>query len=306
VVKSKSLPKSAKRISTYVELARHTRAFAQGHFSLLIVLGAPGLGKSHCLRTAMGDGAYWIDGNVSPFGLYGAAYEHRNRPLVLDDVDGLYADRTAVRLLKCLCQSDPIKFVSWHTKATAQGIIPSRFSTTSPVVIIANEWKSLNANVSALEDRGHILLFEPSTAEVHGHAATWFRDQEILAFVSNHLHLIERPSLRMYTQAAESKAAGLDWTEDILSRSLTGTALKVALLRADTSYRSEEDRVRAFVAAGLGCRATYFNYARLLRPSEFAASVPRDIPPSENLAALPACFTIFCGSGTEGANTLEF
>ena len=134
MAKSKSLPKSAKRMSTYAELARHARAFAQGYFSLLIVLGSPGLGKSHCLRTAMGDGAYWIDGNVSPYGLYCAAYEHRNRPLVLDDVDGLYADRTAVRLLKCLCQSDPIKSVSWHTKRPLRNI-PTRFSTTSPVVL---------------------------------------------------------------------------------------------------------------------------------------------------------------------------
>jgi hypothetical protein len=43
--------------------------------------------------------------------------------------------------------------------------------------------------------------------------------------------------------------------------------LLVARLKADPSFSSEAARVRAFIAAGAGCRATYFHHARKLQPT---------------------------------------
>jgi hypothetical protein len=39
--------------------------------------------------------------------------------------------------------------------------------------------RTLEGNVGALQDRGHVLLFEPSAAEVHRQAGTWFDDMDI-------------------------------------------------------------------------------------------------------------------------------
>jgi hypothetical protein len=64
-----------------------------------------------------------------------------------------------------------------HLK-TEQPIIPSTFTTSSNVILIANEWKSLNPNVRALEDRAIILHFNPSNEELHRKVAEWFRDPE--------------------------------------------------------------------------------------------------------------------------------
>ena len=66
-------------------------------------------------------------------GIYLEAYEHRHQPLVLDDVDGLYADRSGVRLLKALCQTEPVKTLSWHaaTPVLQRRGVPARFSTPS-------------------------------------------------------------------------------------------------------------------------------------------------------------------------------
>jgi hypothetical protein len=47
-------------------------------------------------------------------GIYLQAFEFRNQPLILDDIDGLYADRSGIRLLKALCQSEPVKTLGWH------------------------------------------------------------------------------------------------------------------------------------------------------------------------------------------------
>jgi hypothetical protein len=49
-------------------------------------------------------------------------------------------------------------------------------------------------------------------------------------------------------------------------------ALAVARLKASPAYASEAERVRAFVASGAGCRATYFKHARKLQA---ATEIPR-------------------------------
>src|SRR6516225_8796300 len=267
MTKSQSLPPHALRLTTYAELEPYVRAFGAGHLNLLMIFGPPGVGKSRSVRQALGSQVCWIGGQATPFGIYLQAYEHRNKPIVLDDVDGLYAGRLGIRLLKALGQTERTKTVSWQTAAPtlARSGIPRQFTTTSRVVLIGNDWKTLNDDVAALEDRGHFLLFEPSPSEVHCQAARWFWDQEIFDFVADHLHFITQHSLRTYCHAWELKRADLNWRQGVLCRCLTGVALAVAKLKADSAFASEDERVRRFVQSGAGCRASYFRHAQKLR-----------------------------------------
>jgi hypothetical protein len=261
------------KITTYSDLDGYIRAFAAGSFNLLVLVGAPGLQKSRVVRDAMPD-ACWIEGHATALGIFMRLWEHRDQPVIIDDVDSLYADRAAVRLLKGLCQTDRRKTVAWESDAPAlrREAIPRRFTTASRVLIIANAWKTLNVHVTALEDRGHLLHFEPTALEVHTRTASWFWDQEVFDWIGQHLHLIERPSMRLYLAAWELKVAAMDWRGNLLSRWLAGPRLLAARLRADSSFATEEARARAFVEQGGGCRATYFNHAKRLRP---AADPPR-------------------------------
>jgi len=54
--------------------------------------------------------------------------------------------------------------LSWHTATPIlqRRGVPPQFTTTSRVALIGNDWKTLNADVAALEDRGHVLMFEPT------------------------------------------------------------------------------------------------------------------------------------------------
>ncbi len=266
-MRSKSRPDFHTRLTTYHELRLYGKAFAEGHLNLLILLGPPGTGKSRTLRDWSGDRSCWIAGSASPFGIYIECYRHRNRPVILDDVDGLARDRQGVRLLKALCQTDRQKTVCWHTHALAleQQGVPQSFQTTSQVAILANAW-FFSEDVRALEDRGHVVVFDPPALEIHRDAAEWFWDQQIFDFIGENLHLIGQHSLRTYITAFERKQAGLMWQSAIFDRCLTGPAREVAKLRSDPTYASEEERVRAFVAGGFGCRATYFNHAKKLCP----------------------------------------
>ena len=268
MAKSQSLPPHAVCVATFTELEQYVRAFADGHLNLMMIFGPPGVGKSRCVHQALGGQVCWIGGQATPFGIYLKAYEHRHEPIVLDDVDGLYADRSGIRLLKALGQTERTKTLSWQSDAPTldRRSVPRQFTTTSRVALVGNAWKTLNADVAALEDRGHLLLFEPAPLEIHLQAARWFWDAEIFDFVAEHLHLYAQHSLRTYRQAWELKQAGLDWRQGVLSRCLKGTALEVAKLKANRTFASEAERVRAFVQSGAGCRASYFRHAKKLRP----------------------------------------
>ena len=257
MAKPPNLPSHAVRLASFAELEPYVRAFGAGHLNLLMIFGPPGVGKSRSVRQALGTQVCWIGGQATPFGIYLQAYEHRHKPIVLDDVDGLYADRLGIRLLKALGQTEQTKTLSWQTAAptlTRSGI-PRQFTTTSRIALVGNDWKTLNADVAALEDRGHLLLFEPTPLEVHRQATRWFWDQEIFDFIADHLHLTAQHSLRTYCHASELKQAGLDWRQAVLGRCLTGVALAVAKLKADPAFGSEDERVRTFVQSGAGCPA---------------------------------------------------
>lgn len=277
-----TFPTHALRVRTYDELRKIALAFADGCFGFLIMLGTAGVGKSRIVRDAAGDAAHYISGNATTFGIYDAAYGHRDRPLVLDDIDSVYRERQGVRLLKALCQSERSKVVSWLSDArglAARGL-PNQFTTSSPVALIGNDWSPSNPDILALQDRAHVVMFEPSALEVHRYAAGFFWDQEIFDFVGGHLQLAQPHSLRTYVLAWEAKAAGLDWRQHVLSRLIFGTLLEIAKLKADQSFDSEEDRVRAFVAGKHGSRATYFKLAQQLKPTEPAPLLAvRGLPP---------------------------
>jgi hypothetical protein len=195
--KPPSRPAGALLVRSYAQLTEFVHAFARGQLGLLIVIGRPGLAKSQMLRQAAGD-ACWIEGNATAFGMYCALYQARDRLVVIDDVDSLYASPAGLRLLKCLCQTDPVKRVAWQSAAAQldKEEIPRAFVTASKVAILANDWRTLNDNVAAVQDRGHVLLFEPTAGEVHRQAGLWFDDAEIYRWFGAHLHLIAEPSLR--------------------------------------------------------------------------------------------------------------
>jgi hypothetical protein len=259
-------PEKALPVTTYDRLEEYLRAFAQAHFHLLVLVGAGGLAKSRSVKAVLDGNGCWIEGNATPFGMYVKLYRHRDQFVVIDDVDALYADRSGVRLLKCLCQTEEEKAVAWHSDAKGlerQGI-PREFVTRSRVVIIANDWKTLDENVAALQDRGHVLLFQPGAAEVHRKAGTWFDDPEIYEWFARNLHRVREPSLRHYVRAKELKAAKMDWTEVLAAEAENRRARLAAEVLASVAYGSMAERVKAFVEQGGGCRATFFNYRKKL------------------------------------------
>lgn len=256
------------QIKTYEELEHFAHAFAAGSINLLILVGSGGLQKSRTLREVVPSGSCWIQGNASPFGIYLKLYHFRDKLVIIDDVDSLSRNKDGVNLLKCLCQTDPLKTVSWlsATRQLAMEKVPREFTTASRVCIISNDWNALfNRNLAAVEDRGHLVHFIPSAEEIHLRTGEWFHDMEIYDWFGRQLHRISEPSMRHYYRALELKNAGLDWKKLTRLWPENPRRALVAEIMEDSRFETQEARAQEFIRRGGGCRATFFNHLRALR-----------------------------------------
>lgn len=274
------VPREAITIHSYRDLDRYVAKVADQSLDLLLLLGGPGVGKTERVRRAVsdhcGDGALHVEGHAQPFGIYRGLWEHRDQPVILDDLDKLYSNPDCVRLLKPLCDSRSPKRVCWLSNATrSEDGPPGAFETTSPVILVANEWRTVNANVRALEDRAIIVHFRPSNAAVHQEVADWCADDLVYEFIGRHLGLVPHVSMRWYAKAARLRNAGFtDWQTSVLQMMLADRDLAiVAALQSDPTLRTDAERVATFKSRAGRSRATYYRLKKRLRlPSPGSAA----------------------------------
>jgi len=262
---STKIPGGALVLRTYADLRREVDAFAHGERNLLVVVGPPGMSKSTTVRHRLAD-ARVIQGGSTPYRLYLELYEHRDRPVVLDDADKIFRHRDGVFLLKLLTQTDPVKTIQWNsnTAEIRNGDVPSEFATTSRTLILANGWPRDDPDIAAVESRGHLLYFAPSFAEMHAFAAGFVRDAEVYAFVGEHLHLFDRFDLRVYHKAAEVKATGERtgdreaWKGYVRGLMVDAERRAALELMRDAGYPSDHRRAAEFARiTGMSSRAFY-------------------------------------------------
>ena len=277
------LPDDAIAVTNYHDLGRYLGKFAEGSLDLVLLLGKPGIGKTEAVKQALGiddrrqSEALYVEGHAQPFGLYQGLWRYRDNPVVLDDLDRLYANPDCVRILKPLCNTRRAKRISWLSNAvTAVPELPTEFTTTSNVMLIANEWRSLNGNVRALEDRAIILWFNPTAEEIHRNTAEWFDEPEIYRFIGSYLPHIPQLSMRYYEKAKRLRDAGfLDWKKSLLQMMLSDrTVAVVAGLQIDPRLSNDTQRIKQFAAETSLSRATYF---RVKANLPIPTSPPRNV-----------------------------
>lgn len=254
-------------IDTFGEFHNVVKRFGEGHFDLLIVVGSPGLSKTRSMKAACPDARIIQGGNLTAFGFYLQLYEHRDQTIIADDIDQLYTNKDAIRLLKAVCQTEPVKTVGWHTASRSlpmdlHGNHVHEFSTRSRIAIIANEWKTLNKNVAAVGDRGLLVAFEPSAQEVHRQVKTWFKDEEIIAFVAKHLDIIASPSMRTYVMAQQLKTADLDWKAALLTNWNQPIPIDQAIVKLDRLTIPVKEKEVLYSRWTGQSRASYYNHKK--------------------------------------------
>lgn len=277
-------------LKKYAELERYCKHFADGAWTCLVVVGPPGVSKSTTMRAALpkntelrnSAGARWIESHVSAFQLYKELHSHLHRTFVLDDVDHLCKDKDIVKLLKCLCNTEPTRRIYWGTAAAQleKEEIPREFDTTSKVALILNRWDTVDENVGALEDRGMVVRFAPTPAEVHRFVGKWFEDEKVYRHIESCLARIYNPSVRLYVIASKMRELGEDWRGWIESKiALPDEMAIVRDLRADGSLPNEQVRFLKYNSQTGKSRASYFRVVADLKALEDAAGFTRELQP---------------------------
>jgi hypothetical protein len=277
-------PEGAGILTTYEELTRKAKLFAEGKYGLLVIAGPPGVAKSSILRRALeevvGNDYCFIEANASAFGAYCKLWQYRNKLVLVDDADPLHEQPAGKRLLKQLGQTEQWKRLSWDSKATSgkRAPAPSEFTTSSKVCIVTNQWEYREGNVhtAAVEDRGLCYVFSPTTLEVHHHVSSWYWDQEVFDFIARHLPYLRRPSCRLYYKTWQVKEAGEDWQKFVLEHLYEegDPEFRIIQLLADDSLGSNNMRARKFTAEGYGSRATFYRYLADLEERRGLEAVP--------------------------------
>ena len=290
-MRSKIIPPDAEVLRTFDELREFRDAFFNADFYFLLLVGRQGLAKSwefeeRCRPRKDRDGtefsvAQYVKGNITPVEAYRMAYEHRNKLLVYDDGERLWADSTGRYLVRDLTECKPWKWASWRTanKDLERDGIPKSFLTSSRVCFIMNRFAFGDAHeYDAIVDRAQFIYFDPTPLEIHRNTALWFWNQEIFNFVGDHLNLLDPDKLssRTYVKAYERMSKG-DWKEFIARRYFTQSADQWVLnLESNPKYKSVDARVAEFVKrTGLG-RSTYFNLKKTLKADGQLS--PLDVP----------------------------
>ena len=179
-MRSKTIPPDAEVIRTYDEVRDFRDAFFQGEFPFLLLVGRQGLSKSwefaqRCRPYVDRDGneitvAHYQKGNITPVEAHRTAYHNRNKLLVFDDAERLWAEPTGRFLLRDLTECNARKMIHWRTanQNLANEGIPQSFETTSRVCLILNRFAFGDvAEYDAIVDRAQFVYFDPTPLEIH-------------------------------------------------------------------------------------------------------------------------------------------
>jgi len=252
----------------YAPLFKAVAAWAEGKIGFLTIIGSGGSGKSRAAKTAAAGNAVVIEGQMSALGLYEQVYRAQGKPILIDDVDAMYADPVKVSILKCLCQTEQEKRITWHTasKYLESKGIPKEFVSTSSVCVVANDWKILSRSVGAIWDRGLAIEFAPTAHEVHEQVGKWFKDTEIYLHIGQLLDLIAVPSMRSYVVCQELKAFESDWKEALRETFEIDPQFCVLLdVFADKSLATITAKEEAFISRTGTSRATFYRLRRKIK-----------------------------------------
>ena len=162
---------------TYNSLYKLVGAVANNNVNSLIVAGAPGLGKSHDTNAALlningGEYGYVFHrGYIRATHLFRLLWENRlpGQTIVLDDVDAIFNDETALNILKAALELKDSRTIGWGSEKEFidqdGDVIPRYFQYQGNIIFLTNlnfsEMAAGNSknspHLSALESRSLVL-----------------------------------------------------------------------------------------------------------------------------------------------------
>jgi hypothetical protein len=287
-MRSPTVPPEAEVVRTFAEYRKLVVAFFAGFFHLLIILGRPGLGKSHMFEERLDPNrAILLRGYHTPFKVYQELWMNRGKRVIMDDAELFWEKEPGLVLVRSLTEHTSRPLIQWGSasRQLEQLDIPTSFHTTSKCALICNKLTpSQLEKFAAIIDRGHLVYFDPPPIEIHKEAANWFWDQEIYDYIGDRLDLVKDLSARTYTKAWERKKAGGDWKKWIDTVCCHDATMRLVKdLEGRTCKKME--KVKLFVKETGMSRSTYYLYREQLEKDGQLTNPPK--PPKIRLTGKP-------------------
>mgnify|MGYP003346468964 CR=1 FL=1 len=127
-------------------LGKLTHGAIASNIRSMVVTGAPGVGKSFTVEQVLErlpeQRKETVRGAISAVELYKLGYRMRKAGsvIVLDDADSIFTDEDALNILKALCDSSPVRKVSWlkDSHTLRQDDVPQSYDFHGSFIFISN------------------------------------------------------------------------------------------------------------------------------------------------------------------------
>lgn len=177
---------------------------------------------------------------------------------IFDDVDEILKNKSAVAILKAVCDSKKEKIVRYTTTSPLLEPGEESFTTSCKVLLLTNQLSEGDANLKALMTRAVCVNFNPSNKEVLDFLKTFADDLEILKYIEKFVNFSTKFNFRIYCRALELKLNKLDWKKEILN-SMEIDMRYSEIEKLLTKYKTDAQREKHFE----GSRATYYRCKKI-------------------------------------------
>jgi hypothetical protein len=131
----------------FEDLEKYVNMVIRGVQPSLIITGSPGVGKTHIVLKELKKAGMveekdfvHIKGKSSPYAMFQALYENREKLIVFDDCDSVFASPDSVNILKGALDSYGERKISWLVKKSeaAAKELPKTFVFNGRIIFISN------------------------------------------------------------------------------------------------------------------------------------------------------------------------
>lgn len=174
----KVVEKTPKSKEIHVDLKNETvktaenyvRLVGMGATNALILIGPPGLGKTHMVRHTLSEMDVEFTcygGHITLAGAYEFIYEHRDQLIFFDDVSNVITNPEIMEMLKQALNTNPdSRVLHYRSKGVLTPTVPDHFKFRGRMIFAFNTMDTQNPNVKAVMDRALKVELRYSRKEI--------------------------------------------------------------------------------------------------------------------------------------------
>lgn len=271
-------------------LKEYLKFVVSGKCPGLFVEGRTGIGKTVTIQNSlkeMGADYEYMSGFTTPLALYQFLYNHRDKLVVLDDLEGLFRDNKAIAILKAaIGDVNRSRVVSYNTTSKAALDYPSSFEMKGNVIILCNEYsgKRYTENFEALLSRAieypmivsHNEILETCHKILEQKSLSQAEKERVLQIIRDNVTEASKFNLRDFDKLVKFVQYNSDKAEDLFLSTMDFNEtrhLVANLLNSDLPPRKR--KLIFMEQTGLSARSYFRRRTELLNLMGKSAKVPQ-------------------------------